>query len=297
METFIMKTRDGFELFVNSWIFGVASLTEVAERAVTAGFDGIELVGEPEHYRAAEVNKIMADYGLKIISICGMFPGPTPGEQRALCHTEPSEREKAVVYLKSCVDLARGVGARSVLVVPGLVGIPAYFESRKADYRRAVESLTLAADYAGANDILLTIEPINRYEVGVVNNLAEAIAMAQTINHNSIRIMGDTFHMQLEEPEGIPNAIRRAGRYWLQHLHVADNTREGPGLGTMPWREILRALADIEFEGGISCEPLPKGASPYDARSGHIPRERLDNELATAVRFLRNEMSILSWER
>jgi sugar phosphate isomerase/epimerase len=55
----------------------------------------------------------------------------------------------------------------------------------------------------------------------------------------------------------------------------------------MPWREILRALHDIDYQGVISMEPLPKGASPYDARDGNIPAERLDAELQTGLAHLR----------
>lgn len=100
--------------------------------------------------------------------------------------------------------------------------------------------------------------------------------------------------VQIEEGDGIPNAIRRAGRHWLQHMHAADNTREAPGLGTMPWREILRALDDIDYEGGLSLEPLPKGASPYDARGGYIPADKLDAELRTGLSHLRQAQELIA---
>jgi sugar phosphate isomerase/epimerase len=206
---------------------------------------------------------------------------------RLLSHPDPRERAKAVGYVKACVDLAKGVGARSVLVVPSLVGQPQPLVSRNADLDAAVEPLRQAAEYAGSLGILLTIEPINRYEVGLVNSVADALALAKRVNHAACRVMGDTFHMQIEEGDSIPNAIRRAGHYWFQHLHAADNTREAPGLGTMPWREILRALHDIEYEGGISLEPLPRGKAPYDARGGNIPADKLDAELRLGLTHLR----------
>lgn len=286
-----MKTN--LKFYVNNWIFGAASLAEVARRAAAVGFDGIELVGEPADYKPAEVNRIMGDAGLHVLSICGMHPGPDPADLRLLSHPDAAEREKGVDYVKACVDLASGVGARSVLVVPSLVGQPATFVSRDADLDAAVEPLRKAAEYAGSQGILLTIEPINRYEVGLVHSLADAIALARRVDHDACRAMGDTFHMQIEEGDGIPNAIRRAGQYWFQHLHVADNTREAPGLGTMPWREILRALHDIDYQGGVSLEPLPKGASPYDARGGHIPAEKLDAELRVGLAYLREMQDLL----
>ncbi|HHV93519.1 MAG TPA: sugar phosphate isomerase/epimerase [Firmicutes bacterium] len=280
-------------IYVNNWIFGNASLTDVVSRVSKIGFDGIELVGEPSVYSGAEVKKLVEDHGLKVISICGMHPGPEPGDLRLLSHPDAAEREKAVDYVKACVDLAVETGARSVLVVPSLVGQPEVLVSKEEDIKRAIESLQKAAVYAEEHKIILTIEPINRYEVGLVNSIEDALAMAKAVDNPYVRIMGDTFHMQIEEPDGIPNAIRRAGSYWFQHLHVADNTRQAPGLGNMPWREIIRALHDINYEGGISCEPLPKGKAPYDARSGNIPKEQLDRDLKLGLDFLRREQEIV----
>ncbi|MCY6484672.1 sugar phosphate isomerase/epimerase [Clostridium aestuarii] len=281
------------EIFVNNWIFGNTSLEEVASRVSKIGFDGIELVGEPEIYNSNEVNRIMKKYGLKVNSICGMHPGPDQNDLRALCHSDKQQRINAINYVKSCVDLAKEIGARSVLVVPSLVGQPGLFDSKDNDWKRAVESLQIAGQYAEKNEIYLTIEPINRYEVGLVYSISDAIKMCKEINNDYVRTMGDTFHMQIEEGDGIPNAIRRAGEYYFQHLHVADNTREAPGLGTMPWREIIRALYDINYQGGISCEPLPKGKAPYDARSGNIPAEKLDADLALGLKHLREEQEIV----
>lgn len=284
----------GIGFYVNSWIFGRASLREIVHRVAGIGFDGIELVGEPDEYKESEVNLLVDDAGLHVQSICGMHPGEAPGDLRLLSHPDPKERGRAIDYVRACVDLAKGVGARSVLVVPSMVGQPAPLVSRDADLDKAVLALRVAAEYAGSLDILLTLEPINRYEVGLVNNIAEAISLAKRVGRRACRIMGDTFHMQIEEGDGIPNAIRRAGQYWFQHLHAADNTREAPGMGTMPWGEILSALHDISYEGGVSLEPLPKGASPYDARKGHIAPEKLDAELARGLAHLREMQQQIS---
>lgn len=280
-------------IYVNNWIFGNTSLKDVVTRAARIGFDGIELVGEPDLYEADEVNKLMADSDLDIGSICGMHPGPDENDLRALCHPEKKEREKAIDYVKACVDLAQATGARSVLVVPSLVGQPEIFTSKEKDIKHAINSLQKAGEYAEQKQIILTIEPINRYEVGLINSVADAVKMAKQIDNEYVRCMGDTFHMQIEEGDGIPNAIRRAGRKWMQHLHLADNTRQAPGMGTMPWREIIRALHDIEYQGIISCEPLPKGKAPYDAREGNLSLEKLEEDLKFGLDFLRREQKIV----
>jgi sugar phosphate isomerase/epimerase len=285
--------KHDIQFHVNTWIFGGVALSEVIRRAAAIGFDGIELVGEPSEYKAGEVKKMAEGAGLRVNSICGMHPGPDPSDLRLFSHPDARERQKAIDYVKACVDLAKGVGARSVLIVPSLVGQPAPLVSRAVDLATAVEPMRKAAEYAGTQDILLTIEPINRYEVGMIYSVADAIDLAKKIDHAACRVMGDTFHMQLEEGDGIPNAVRRAGHYWFQHMHVADNTREAPGIGTMPWKEILRALHDIDYEGGMSLEPLPKGKAPYDARGGNIPADKLDAELRTGLNHLREMQALV----
>lgn len=278
-----MKLR----FFVNTWIFGSCPIENVLDRVAAIGYDGVELVGEPKLYPPEKVAPMLKDRGLAVTSICGMHPGPEPGDWRYLGHRDPKERQNAIDYVRACVDMALGVGAPSVLVVAGQVGDPSYSTSKEVDWNYCVESLKKAGEYAATNKVYLTIEPINRYEVGLVYSIDDALRMAKEVNNPYVRIMGDTFHMQIEEGDGIPNAIRRAGGNWLRHLHAADNTREAPGLGTMPWMEILRALHDIDFKGGISLEPLPKGSSPYDARDGLIPAEALDGALATGLGYLR----------
>jgi len=281
------------KFFVNTWIFGNVILREVIERVSRLGYDGIELVGEPRIYKAREVNNLVKDYGMSVISICGMHPGPEKDDLRALSHFDRGERQKAIDYVRVCVDLALEVGAHSVLVVPSLVGRPEYFRSKEEDIKWAIDSLQKAGEYADDKKIVLTIEPINRYEVGLVNSIEDALRMAKRVDNPFVRIMGDTFHMQMEEGDGIPNAIRRAGGEWLRHLHAADNTREAPGKGTMSWREIIRALHDIDYQGGISLEPLPRGASPYEARKGTIPREKLDSGLKYGLVHLKREQEFV----
>lgn len=281
------------KFFVNTWIFGKITVKEIVERVASSGYDGIELVGEPKIYKAKEVNTLVKNRGMSVISICGMHPGPEKDDLRALSHFDKRERQKAIDYVRACVDLALEVEAHSVLVVPSLVGNPQYFHSKEEDTKWAINSLQKAGEYAEDKKMMLTIEPINRYEVGLVNSIEDALKMAKEIDNPFVRIMGDTFHMQMEEGDGIPNAIRRAGRYWLRHLHAADNTREAPGKGTMNWREIIRALYDIGYQGGISLEPLPKGSSPYEAREGIISKEKLDNDLKYALNHLKKEQEFV----
>jgi len=54
----------------------------------------------------------------------------------------------------------------------------------------AIESLQKAGEYAEDKKIVLTVEPINRYEVGLVNSINGGLEMAKKVNNPFVRIMG-----------------------------------------------------------------------------------------------------------
>jgi len=68
---------------------------------------------------------------------------------------------------------------------------------------------------------------------------------------------------------------------------------QGPLAGQRPYAPGSAAQRGIEYEGDFSLEPLPKGASPYDARSGHIPAEKLDAELRIGLTHLREMQRLI----
>ena len=104
---------------VNTWIFGAVSLEQVFQRVASIGFEGIELVGEPKMYPAAKVKQLAEDNGLKVCSICGMVPGPEPGELRLLSHPEAEERHCGFQQPTGCTRLCGCFRDRS----PGRGGI------------------------------------------------------------------------------------------------------------------------------------------------------------------------------
>ena len=48
-------------------------------------------------------------------------------------------------------------------------------------------------------------------------------------------------------------AIRKAGKL-INHIHIADNDRYYQGHGHINFREIIRALKDIEYDGTLALE-------------------------------------------
>ena len=104
--------------------------------------------------------------------------------------------------------------------------------------------------------IAYCLEVVNRFESNILNTSEEAVRFADEVGRPNVKILLDTFHMNIEE-DNIADAIRHAGSR-LGHMHVGEGNRNLPGKGSLPWKEIGKALKDISFSGGVVMEPFVK---------------------------------------
>jgi D-psicose/D-tagatose/L-ribulose 3-epimerase len=125
---------------------------------------------------------------------------------------------------------------------------------KEGDWERSVKSMKEIAKVAADCDVTLGMEVLNRFEGYLLNTCAEALRFVNEVNHPNVKIMLDTFHMNIEE-DNIADAIRLAGDK-LCHLHTGEQNRKVPGKGSIPWNEIGIALREINFQGGIVMEPF-----------------------------------------
>lgn len=256
---------------ISNWIYGEEPVEVTFKRLQRFGYDGVELTGEPDRYDLPQVRRLADEYGLSFTSIAGMYPWPT--ESRDLSNPDPTIRKRAVQYLQQCVDMAVAAGAPLVIVVPSAVSKVAPVEladdpeawpaAVDREWHYAVESVRQAGEYAARHNILLAVEPINRYETFLVTTAAAGLRFVNEVNLDSVKIHLDTFHMSIEEPD--PAEAVRQVRSRLVNFHVADSNREAVGQGHTDFRAILQALKDIGYPGALVLEPLPPVPNPYVA--------------------------------
>lgn len=270
---------------VSNWIFGKEELTGGFQRLAKFGYDGMELRGEPQLYNAGEIQNLMDRYKIKVLSICGMYPGPEKGQLRDLSHPKLDTRKQAINYVKELVDLAKILAAPVVIVTPCPVGKNTPLATADKEWKWAVQSMKEAGSYAGEKGILLAIEPINRYETYLINSLDEALRFVNEVKLNSVKIMADTFHMNIEDAD-FGRAIRRAGRN-LIHVHVADSNRQSPGRGHIDFRQIMIALKEIDYQYSLAMEPLPPLPNPYAVLSERVSKDILDQMVRECIDLFR----------
>lgn len=277
------------EFSVNSWVFGPITFEELAERAKRIGLDGLELNGEPDTIDLRQRKAVLEKTGLKPVSVCGTFSM----ENRAFNHSDASMQKQAVIYGRKLVDMASYMGTDKVLLVPSMVNRLTYFTDRQTDWAHAAESVREVAEYAKENGIKIMLECVNKYEVNLVYSLQDGIKLANDIGTGNIGLTADTFHMQLEEKDGIAGAIRKYGKGHILHQHLGDNNREVPGKGCMDWNDILRALKEIEYEGAVSFEPLPAHLTPEEIGSGMLDADCLEEDMTKSIRMLKAMLEMM----
>lgn len=168
----------------------------------------------------------------------------------------------------------------------------------KSEVRKnSIESMRELADYAAPLNITLLVETLNRFEQFLLNDTQEAIDYIKEIDKPNVKVMLDTFHMNIEE-DSIPDAILLSGNH-LGHLHIGEGNRKVPGKGSLDWRAIGNALQDIEYTGYVVMEPFVKmgGQVGKDIKvwrdlSNNASEQKLEQELANSLQFVKGHFNI-----
>lgn len=268
------------KLSYNILVFGGEPVEKSIARLSRFGYDAVEFVGEPDQYDFAEVRALLKKYGIRAGSICNIWT-----KDRDFTSGNPKVRENAVRYTKATIDMAEEIGAEVVIVAPTANMRIVRELPEEEEWKYAVEGLQECGSYAQPKGVTLVIEPWNRFETYLINRLDQAIHLAKAVGLPNVKIMGDLFHMNIEEAN-IPQAIRNA-QGWLVHMHVADNQRDLPGKGHLDWPAIIQALKDISFSGYFVLEYIPPHADPYFAFRKAVDESVYDEHARYAIEFIR----------
>jgi D-psicose/D-tagatose/L-ribulose 3-epimerase len=135
---------------------------------------------------------------------------------------------------------------------------------------------------------------VNRFETHILNTCKEGIDFCKQVDNKNVKILLDTFHMNIEE-DNIPDAIRLAGDM-LGHLHVGEGNRKLPGEGSLPWGEIGKALRDIGFDKGVVMEPfyfqggqVGKDIKVWRDLSEGASVAEMDRRIASSLEYLKSQ--------
>jgi sugar phosphate isomerase/epimerase len=228
-------------------------------RLAKCGYDAIEISGEPERYNTKDVNKLLADHGLKCWGSVTLMLG-----ERNLLASSEKNRAMSVKYVKDTITMVKELGGEEITIVPGTVGKLVAEASPDEEWRWAVESLKQCYEHGQKEGVRLALEPLNRFETYFLNRHDQALALADAVGPQC-GICLDAFHMNIEEKDMF-QAIRNSAPR-LNDFHVADNNRMACGMGAFDWKKIISTLKEVGYDGALTVEfvaPIDRTpANPY----------------------------------
>ena len=241
---------------VAEWVFGSHSFQTICRAVAASGASGVAVTGEPGRDDRDEISSTLGRHGLEATGIT-----PVPVGARDLAHPDSRSREVAVDYYRSCVDLSVDLGRPPVCVIPGLSGRTSAITTLQEEWQAATAGLRDVARYAQKHRVLLTIEPVNRYETHLVRRLEHAARLINDVGVEGILIAADVFHMSIEEQD-IVVALRDVAPL-VGEIQLADSNRTHLGGGHLPLADLLETLRTTGIRGPYLLEFLPPDPDPY----------------------------------
>ena len=291
-----MKYGIYFAYWTKEWF---ADYKKYMDKVSALGFDVLEIscAALRDVYTTKEQLIELREYAKeKNLTLTAGY-GPTKAEN--LCSEDPEAVKRAMTFFK---DLLPKLSLMDIKILGG--GLYSYWpvdfslnNDKEGDRARAVKNLKELSKTAEEYDVTLGMEVLNRYEGFILNTCDEAIDFVDEIGSSHVKIMLDTFHMNIEE-DNIAAAIRKAGSR-LGHLHLGEQNRMVPGKGSLPWGEIGQALRDIRYEGAAVMEPfvmkggtIGKEIKVWRDLTDDLSEERLDEDAKGALHFVRHVFGI-----
>lgn len=262
------------------------------EKVAKLGFDVIEVaahhINDYSDAELAVIRQTARDNGIALTAGIG------PSKSRYLSSPDKAVRDAGKAFFEQTLANVAKLDIRTIGGALHSYWPVDYSQpvDKAGDWARGVEGVAGIAGFANDLGINLCIEVLNRFENHVLNTASEGVAFVTEVGAPNVKVMLDTFHMNIEE-DSFGDAIRTAGPL-LGHFHTGENNRRVPGKGRIPWHEIGLALREINYGGVVVMEPFVKtgGTVGSDIRvwrdlSGSADEAGMDKDARDALAFSR----------
>ena len=107
-----------------------------------------------------------------------------------------------------------------------------------------------------------------------MNRADQAMALAEAVGPNC-GVCLDVFHMNIEEKDML--AAVRASSSRLVDVHVAENNRLAPGMGSVDWTSFVKTLDEIGYDGALTMEAVaPIDRTPVSPWTNQVEQNPVD---------------------
>jgi D-psicose/D-tagatose/L-ribulose 3-epimerase len=212
------------------------------------GFDAVEIARfDFSDFPAADVRRGVENAGLEC-AFCSALTGDL-----SLISEDDDVRRRAREFLLEGIQRTAEIGSK-IFVGPFCAPV-GYLTGRRRtqdEWNRCVEELRALVPALEQYDVVMALEPLNRFETYFLNTILDACRLCEQVGSSRLGILADTFHANIEEKQ-IGAAFGSAGQ-WLKHVHTCENDRGIPGTGHIEWPGVVSALREINYHGYVVIE-------------------------------------------
>jgi len=241
--------RYGIELLLWTGSFTEDSV-HLIRHAKELGFDGVEIhLGHPDQVPVEKLKKTLKEYEM------GVNFAVTLTDETNPLSPDPEVRKNGMNFFKKCVDVAGAISGGSCCIGGVNYASWGYFTGKsrtQQEWDWAVENYRQVARYANDRGIVISAEPVNRFETYFLNTASDTVQFVKDVGEPNAKVHLDTYHL-IREEKSFYSAISSTGEY-LGYFHACENERGVPGTGLVQWEEVYRALKDIGYDGWITIE-------------------------------------------
>ena len=277
---------------LNAWIYcgfgGEKKPREFIDWAAAKGLDGVELtVGDclSVDTAEAEAGELAAYAKSKGVGLRSLATGA--GWGKWLCADDPAERAEAVEFVKKYLQLAKWLGAETVLVVPGATRVAWDASHAEVSYlnawKNATESIRELVPVAESLGVNLALENVwNRFLISPM----EWKLFLDQFGSKRVGIYFDAANCCLNcRPQDFPEIL---GDYIKAvHLKNFEESDSAGGLhgfgddlfkGVVDFKALFAALDKIGYKGPMTVEMIPFSrlpdlVMPDDALAGKMAEQ------------------------
>lgn len=283
---------------ISIWSFPAGmSISDCIRTAKTAGFDGIELALNESGPMSLESSKnevigyreLAEREGICISSVAtGLY------WSYSLTSAREENRKKAAIIAKKQLDMAALMGADTVLIVPGAVGVDFIPDCEIVDYEVAYERATLAvkelAEYAEYSNVHIGLENVwNKF-------LQSPLEMRSFIDNIGSPFVGAYLDVGNVVISGYPEQWVRILGKRIRKVHFKDYRRDVGSVagfvdllsGDVNYPAVVKALESIGYDSFVTAEMIPP--VPFYK---HFPDQLIYNTSKSMDRILGRSGGIL----
>jgi len=155
--------------------------------------------------------------------------------------------------MKEGVEIAKRIGAKWALVVPGR-----FDEKLHPDFQTAnvIDNLRYCCDVVEPSGLILVLEPLNslvNHPGLFLKGIPQAYAICRAVNSPSCKMVDDFYHQQITEG----NLIANMEAAWdeIGTFHIGDNPgRKEPTTGEINYKNVFRYVHQRNYQGVLCME-------------------------------------------